>query len=176
MLVLETLKKHFIFDRIFNLMPYSNNMQALHRDLTELVRDEYEPNYRFIFLHYDTDYHIGDQPGFVLINLQRILHSLDISNYFCLILTQKNLTDHLEQIRIQETNDDCAIDSIQHNLQDLLHFPNTFQTISPSCIEKKYICLNRARRNHRRILFSLLKDKNLLDYGLVSYCDKQKND
>lgn len=173
MLVLETLKKHFIFDRIFNLLKYSNNMQALQQDLSVFVRDEYEVNYRFIFLHYDTDYHLNDQPGFILINLQRILQSLGISNYFCLILTQKNLTNHLEQIRIQETNDDCAIDSIQHNLQDLLHFPNTFQTLSSACIEKKFICLNNVRRNHRRILFSLLKDKNLLDHGLVSYCAKQ---
>lgn len=174
MLILNTLKKHFMFDRIFNLLYYSNNMQALQQDLTELVRNKYESNYRFIFLHYDTDYHLGNQPGFILINLQRILQSLDISNYFCLILTQQNLKDHLEQIRIQETNDDCAIDSIQHNLQDLLHFPNTFQSIAASHIEKKYICLNNVRRNHRTLLFSMLRDKNLLDHGLVSYCTKQK--
>lgn len=174
MLVLNTLKKHFVFDRIFNLLHYADNMHSLQEELKKLARNSYTTNYRFIFLHYDTDYHIGSQPGFILVNLQRILQSLAIPNYFCLILTQKNLAAELEQIRIQESNDECAIGYIQHNLQDLLHFPNTHQSIDPFLIEKKYICLNNVRRCHRTLLFALLRDKNLLDDGLVSYCSKNK--
>lgn len=174
MILYNTLKKHFVFDRIFNLLHYANNMWGLHHELKKLVRNEYEPNYRFIFLHYDTDYYIGNHPGMMLTNLQRVTHSLEISNYFCLILTQQDLTDELEQLRIQETNDDCAIDSIKHNLQDLLHFPNTYQTLNPLAIKKKYICLNNVRRNHRTLLFCLLQDKKLLDDGLVSYCARDK--
>ena len=173
MIVTPVLEKYFKFDKIFNLLSYSEDMLKLREELAQLVRDNYDPEYRFIFLHYDTDYHLGNQPGFILLNLQRILHGLGIPNYFCLVLTQQELSEHLEQLRVRETNDDVSIGVIQHNLQDLLHFQKTTQTLSPERVEKKFICLNRARRNHRTVLFALLRSHNLLDSGLVSYCNRK---
>lgn len=160
-----------MFDQVFSLLAYDQNMSKLKEDLLPLVRDSYESNYRFIFLHYDTDYHISnDSPGLTLRNLQKILHSLDISNYFCLVLSQKDLQPHLDQLRIEETNDDCAIACIPHRLQDLLFTLNCDATESNvDLIDAKFLCLNRVRRAHRTLLFALLQERKLLDKGLVSY-------
>lgn len=160
-----------MFDRVFNLLAYDQDMAKLKEDLLPLVKDCYKSNYRFIFLHYDTDYHISkDSPGLILRNLQKILHSLYISNYFCLVLSQKDLQPHLDQLRIEETNDDCAIACITHRLQDLLFALDcNANEVNVDSIDAKFLCLNRVKRSHRTLLFALLQEHNLLDRGLVSY-------
>ena len=171
LLVHDILKKYFKFDRVFNLLEYDSNMMNLYNELLELKKDSYEHTYRFIFLHYDTDYYItNNQPGLMLRNLQRVITSLDISNYFCLILTQKNITNELEILRQEETTDNCAIASIQHCLQDLLWVNMADINITPNSIISKYQSLCGHRRSHRTLLYSLLQNKNLLDQGMVSYC------
>lgn len=171
LLVHDILKQYFKFDRVFNLIEYDSNMMNLYNELLELKKDSYEHNYRFIFLHYDTDYYItNNQPGLMLRNLQRIITSLDISNYSCLILTQKNITNELEILRQEETTDNCAIASIQHYLQDLLWVNMADINITTNSIISKYQSLCRQRRSHRTLLYSLLQNKNLLDQGMVSYC------
>jgi hypothetical protein len=171
----EVLKKYFIFDKIFNLLHYDYDMKELHVELSQLRQDSYKENYRFIFLLEDTQYYItNDRPGLTLLNLQRILQDLDISNYFCLILTTQNIAWQLKQLRKQETTDDCSIDSITNfysvshineNLDD--HIVDT--DINAQNIVSKYQSLNRVTRFHRHVLFSLLRNKNLLDHGIVSY-------
>jgi hypothetical protein len=171
LLIHDILKQYFKFDRVFNLIEYDSNMMNLYNELLELKKDSYEHNYRFIFLHYDTDYYItNNQPGLMLRNLQRIITSLDISNYSCLILTQKNITNELEILRQEETTDNCAIASIQHYLQDLLWVNMADINITTNSIISKYQSLCRQRRSHRTLLYSLLQNKNLLDQGMVSYC------
>ena len=104
---IDILKKYFIFDCIFNLLDYDLNMQQLYNELKELKQNEYEPNYRFIFAHYDTEYYINHStPGITLINLQKILESLDIPNYFCIPLTQQNLQSMCSYLKKNLTNDD----------------------------------------------------------------------
>ena len=171
LLVHDILKQYFKFDRVFNLIEYDSNMMNLYNELLELKKDSYEHNYRFIFLHYDTDYYItNNQPGLMLRNLQRVITSLDISNYSCLIFTQKNITNELEILRQEETTDNCAIASIQHYLQDLLWVNMADINITTNSIISKYQSLCRQRRSHRTLLYSLLQNKNLLDQGMVSYC------
>ena len=171
LLVHDILKQYFKFDRVFNLIEYDSNMMNLYNELLELKKDSYEHNYRFIFLHYDTDYYItNNQPGLMLRNLQRIITSLDISNYSCLILTQKNITNELEILRQEETTDDCAISCIQHFLQKLIPIKITYINLNPENITTKYQSLCGARRSHRTLLYSLLRRNSLLDQGQVSYC------
>lgn len=167
---IEILKKHFEFDQIFNLIEYGADMSRLYHDLLLLKKESYHPNYRFIFQHWDTDYYITvDQPGLTLRNLQRVLVSLDISNYFCLILTHQDIEDELEVLRAEETVDDCAIASIQTILQNLLWIPAKDIDLSPESIPSKYQCFSRVRRSHRTLLFALLQDRNLLKDGMVSF-------
>lgn len=167
-------KKYFIFDQIFNLIEYDSNMPRLHQELNQLKQNSYQNNYRFIFAFYDTQYYIThDRPGVTLLNLQRILHNLDIPNYFCLILSQQNISDELKYLQRTETTDDCAISSIV--CHDWYYTTNVFNTINvepdinPDLIYYKYQTLNRIKRFHRRVLFSILKDRNLLELGMISY-------
>jgi hypothetical protein len=168
--ILPILKKYFEFDCIFNLLDYGVSLKNLREDLLPLCKELYANNYRFVFLHYDTDYHITkDQPGLMLRNLQRIVADLDISNYFCMIVSQKDLQSHLDLLREQETIDNCSIFCLQHPLQETVHYDKIDAELNEHLIEHNFMCLNRVKRNHRRILYSLLKDKKLLNKGAVSY-------
>lgn len=174
---IDILKKFFVFDRIFNLICYDHDMNKLYEELRQLKQDKYQNNYRFIFLFYDTQYYItNSSSGLTLLNLQRILHQLDIPNYFCLILSQQPIAEELNRLRITETTDDCSIDSIvYYNYYFATEIFNDASSINPELeinehmICSKYQSLNRIKRFHRRVLFSILKDKNLLDHGAVSY-------
>lgn len=162
----------FEYDKIFNLLDYDHDMSLLYSELLTLKKDAYDSNYRFIFLHWDTDYYINNtQPGILLRNLQRILVALDISNYFCLIITHQDIRSQLEQLRLEETTDNVSIDCIITMLQDF-NFKQCNPELNAHLIEKKYLTLNRLRRFHRTFLYSCLKDKNLLDQGIVSYASK----
>jgi hypothetical protein len=164
------LKNYFIFDHIFNLRDYKLSLETLYEDLLPYCKDVYEDNYRFIFLHYDTDYHITkDQPGIILRNLQRIIADLNISNYFCMIISQKDLQGHLDNLSQQETTDNCSIFCLQHPLQESTHFEKIDVKLNEHAIEHKFMCLNKVKRSHRNILYALLKNKKLLNKGAVSY-------
>lgn len=168
--VTPILDKYFKYDKIFDLLEYDSKMLDLYNELKTLCRDSYEYNYRFVFLHYDTDYYIkNDQPGITLRNLQRIMWKLKIGNYFCLILSQQDLKSELEQLRLEETTDNTAIACITHPLQDINYIPKLTNNINHCKVEKNYMSLTRHKRFHRTALFTLLQDKDLLDKGLVTF-------
>lgn len=167
---IEILEKFFVFDKIFDLSEYDDDMVSLYNELKQYTKESYEANYRFIFLHFDTDYYItNDQPGVMLRNLQRILWKLHISNYFCMILSQQDLQDELDRLRDEETSDDVSIQCIQHHLQDIIHLPRETNNLNVDSIQKSYMCLARAKRLHRTCMFALIESKKLLDKGIVSF-------
>jgi hypothetical protein len=173
---ISILKKHFIVDHIFDLINYDIDMEQLHTELQKLRKDKYENNYRFVFLHYDTEYYITQNlPGLTLINLQKILESLDIPNYFCLLLSQQDLQPMCNRVWQEfASTDSCSIASIHNFLHNPIHPTITDYNLEPNetLITKKYISLNGVGRFHRRMLISLLKSKDLLDSGMVSYLGK----
>ena len=170
----DVLKKYFKFDKIFYLLDYSYDMARLYADLQALKQESYEHNYRFIFLHYDVEYYItNDIPGILLLNLQKILADLDISNHFCLILTHQQLSSQLTWLHENTTTDAVKIDSLPYYnyffVQQLNNSVDPDIEINKQCIDSKYISLNRVVRFHRTVLFSLLQKKNILDQGMVSF-------
>jgi hypothetical protein len=175
--VIDILKKHFVFDNTFDLLKYDLHMDVLYEELKLLRHSCYKLNYRFIFLHYDTEYYIStDYPGLTIINLQKILESLDIPNYFCLILTQQELQPMCDRAKEYfAPNDSCSIAVIKNYLHTPLYTLATdfSLTLNQENIIKKYISLNGAGRFHRRVLFALLKFKNLINFGWVSYLGKR---
>lgn len=174
-IIKNTLMKYFVFEKIFNLLDYGVSLDGLKEDLLPLCKESYENNYRFVFLHYDTDYHItNDQPGLIMRNLQKIICSLDISNFFVLVVSQKNLQPHLDLLREQETTDDCSMACLQHPLQENMHFSKIDTSCNPDRIVYKFMSLNRMRRFHRTLLYALMKYEKLLEQGAVSYCDRKQ--
>lgn len=168
------LNKYFVYDRIFTLLDYPISLSGLKEELVPLTKPFYKDNYRFIFLHYDPDYYIAkDQQGLQLRNLQTILRELNISNYFCMVISQRNLQEELDQIAEQETNDDCSIFCLHHNLIPGHHFEYKKTNLNPENTEHNFMCLNRVKRKHRTALYALLKRKKLLNKGAVSYGAKE---
>lgn len=167
----DILQKYFVYDKILDLLNY-DSIESLKSELSLLKKDSYPINYRFIFLHYDTDYYVYQTtPGILLTNLQIILQELDIPNYFCLIITNyNNIEKELEVLRSTFTTDSYPIGSILCQLQQLHVVKNlTELELNVKSIEKSYSCFNRNRRSHRHVLVSLLNYHNLLEKGLISY-------
>jgi hypothetical protein len=166
------LNKHFVFDKIFDLVEYDTDLKKLYDELNELKKETYDTNYRFVFLHYDTDYYLyPNSPGVLLRNLQTILKKLNIPNYFCLIVTNhNNLEQELTYLQENITNDHSAIGVIFSQLQKC-HVTHQLTDIkvNSASINTRYCCFNRAQRNHRRALISLLHYNDFLKYGNVSY-------
>jgi hypothetical protein len=168
---IDILKKYFKFDKIFNLYDYDQNMESLYDELSELKKPVFEPNYRFIFLHFDTEYYISNvEPGTTLLNLQRILTALDIDNYFCLIITQQNLENFSKMAKERDMTETTSIATISAMLWDLYHVNvDTDLKMNTDKISKKYMSLNNVNRFHRRCLLALLKKNKMLDHSIVSY-------
>jgi hypothetical protein len=166
----QILSKYFQYDKIFNLINYDSNMILLSNELQKLTKSCYESNYRFIFCQWDTDYYLpNNTAGFTLRNLQRILVQLDIPNYFCLLITQQNIDNELEQLRTEECfNDPHTISCFRVALQKIYYMkdPQDEPLIN---VDKVFISLNGQARKHRTVIFSLLQYKNLIDKGIVSY-------
>ncbi len=168
----DILTKYFVYDKIFDLLNYSTDIENLKKELITLKKEVYNNNYRFIFLHYDTDFYLyQNMPGILLTNLQIILAELDIPNYFCLIVSNhNNLDSELETLRYNFTKDTCAISNICCQLQKC-HVTNKLDPVDLNInnISKSYVCFNNARRSHRHTLISMLRHSRLLDQGIVSY-------
>lgn len=168
----DSLKKYFEFDKIFDLLLYDQNLIALKTELADLCREEYKPNYRFIFLHYDTDFYLyPNTAGILLTNLQIILRDLDIPNYFCLIVTNhNNLSQELEYLHQHFTTDPYPISTIFCQLQKCHVSPSIHPVdININDIILNYSCFNHSKRNHRHTLISMMIKDDLLKKGLVSY-------
>lgn len=168
--IVKILKKHFVFDKIFNVDQYRHQMDHLYYELSLLKKDYYNPNYRFIFIFFETDYYTGNRPGQTLRNLQRLLSTLDIPNFFCLLITDSDIKKYLDQLRQEETCDDVSISTIL-TLYPAAKFFNTINVnLNTEHIKKNYISLNSGiKRTHRLMWYSLLKEKNLLNKGFVSF-------
>lgn len=173
-LYINLLKKYFVFDKIFDLFDYAKCMEDLYRDLLPYVQESYPTNYRFIFLYFEPDFHVYvDKPGIIMLNLQRTLRDLNISNYFCMLISQQDFSKNLQLLQKTETNDTCSIASLpilDYYIQDFItpHLSDYYEP-NINCIEHKYQSLNRINKFHRRIVVSLLKERNLLDNGMVSF-------
>lgn len=151
---------------------YSRNMPALYHRLKSIKKSHFTPNDRIVFVLSDHDFYFNNRgPGWSLYNLQLILDSLDISNFFCLLLTnQPNYNDYTRQVQLQLTNDDFPIRSIT-TLLNSSWFPGDTQSRAPLITDiKKHFCvLSRQSRPHRTFFIAKLLKENLNDYGVIGY-------
>jgi hypothetical protein len=159
----------------YDLNYYSKNMTELYHKLNSIKKTCFDPNDRIVFTLFDHDFYFNGQgPGWTLYNLQLILSELDISNFFCLLLThQPEYDDYTRQVQQQLTDDDFPIRSITTLLNpDWL--PEGKHSIAPQFsqiekIEKAYCALSRQSRPYRTFFMSKLMNENLFDHGLIGY-------
>lgn len=166
------LRQYFNVLGIFDLNQYSRNMWDLYDELRLISRSHYEHSDRIVFTLFDHDFYLDNQgPGWTLYNLQLILADLDISNFFCLLLTNQPHYDDLTRwAQTNLTNDAFPIRSIT-TLLNKDFFPNRTSTRDPHMdqIEKPYCVLSRQSRPHRTFFISKLWKANLFESGIVGY-------
>ena len=149
-------------------------MPELYAELKKIKKDHYDNNDRIIFELFDHDFYLDNQgPGWALYNLQLILRTLDISNFFCLLLThQPNYNDYTTYVQKILTTDAFPIRSIttmakKESWLSIKEKPIMDHSIE--LIKASYCVLSRQSRDHRTFFISQLFSENLVDYGLIGY-------
>jgi hypothetical protein len=170
----KILNHHFNVIGIFNLNAYEHCMPNLYAELKKIKKEQYNNEDRIIFELFDHDFYLDSQgPGWALYNLQLILRTLDISNFFCLLLTQQpDYNDYTTYVQKILTTDAFPIRSITTvaKKESWLSLNET-STVEQSAdlIKKSYCVLSRESRDHRTFFLSQLFFENLFDHGLIGY-------
>jgi hypothetical protein len=168
----DILNKHFNVVGLFDLNAYMRNMPELCKQLALIKKSQFSNNDRIVFTLFDHDFYLNnDGPGWTLYNLQIILDHLDISNFFCLLLTnQPDYNDHTGWVQKNLTNDDFPIRAVTTLLSNTTYDPNcTPREALIDQIDKSYCVLSRQARPHRTFFMAKLMHNNVCDAGLVGY-------
>jgi hypothetical protein len=166
--------------KFYDLLEYDSNMARLYHDLkkwlAEYFNDQpyiFSPNQRIVFWHTDLDYYIhAEFPGFTLYNLQLILKELDISNYFCAVVSaMPDYHIYTELARKLLTTDQFAISGITstHSGPTPDWVSNSLPATWHSNVQYPFIVLSRRNRFHRTYFMSQLFEHQLQNQGLVAY-------
>jgi hypothetical protein len=167
---INSLHERFNVIDIIDLFDYDPNFDDLKNKLMSIKKDPFTKNDRIVFLHFDTEYYVHqDKPGLLITNLISLLTELDIPAWFTLLITNQ---PQVKEKVIDASKGTCDIAVVFCNFQKLLI--NQTESIidlplGEELIEKNFVCLNGARRFHRRALVRLLEHNNLIEKGIVSY-------
>ena len=136
----EELRNKFNIIDIIDLFAYDSNLEALKDKLHSIKKEEFSPNDRIVFMHFDTEYYLyHNEPGLP----DKTTPDFVFSVFHQLIFHQLIFKD--PDISITEI--DLNVDLISH----------------------KFSALNGNQRYHRTALCCLLKADHLFNYGIVSY-------
>jgi hypothetical protein len=166
------LTQHFNYIAIVNLNKYMRCMSKVYNILKSVKKSSFDHRDRIVFTLFDHDFYLNNNgPGWTLHNLQLILDDLDISNFFCLLLTnQPNYNDHTTLVQTQLTIDKFPIRSITTWLNNDF-VPKEIIQREPLIenIKVPYCLLSRQSRPYRTFFVSKLMHENLLDSGIIGY-------
>lgn len=153
----------------YNLIDYDDNMTSLYHDLKKFENYNFSPNERIIFLHIDIEFIVGNL-RFTLYNLQKILASLSIPNFACIVAGQQDVKKDLHYLQTLLTDDTFPIGfvNVEGNMFD--HWKKSAKVdLNIDNIQRQYIFLSYQPRVHRDYMISWLAANRLIDNGLVSY-------
>jgi hypothetical protein len=146
-------------------------MPALHKELLAIRKDRFASNDRIIFTMFDHDYHLDYQgAGWTFRNLQSILAHLDISNFFCILLTHHhNWEEYAIELQKKITHDDYPIEICTTWLVDEWFPKDQLMIYNETTIDfqSKFCALSRLSRPHRTYFIAKLFYENLTNYGMV---------
>jgi hypothetical protein len=164
--------------KIYNLAEYDRNMALLYNDLQQFLNDwfqgnptSFKHNERIVFVHTDLDYFINDQfPPFTLYNLQLILRELDISNFFCIVISNlPNYNKYSQLTKNLLTTDTYAIKTVNSLYPIVYKFHPVNDHAEIQSITKPFCIQSRLSRFHRTYFISQVFKSNLQNYGYVAY-------
>lgn len=164
------LRKYYNFSEIIDLLNYEDDLYGLKHKLLSLKKDPFEPNDRIIFFNREPSLYLRQRENLLCFNLQKILSDLDISNGFCIVLTQHESQDYFNEIYKDTSTDEFPISVFDYwHFSDLMPYPTDQIDLNFDHIEKNYITLNRIHKKHRSLVVGYLEHYNILDKGMVSY-------
>lgn len=161
------LKEKYNIIAVIDLVELDSNPQRLYQLLQQAYKEFYQHNDRIVIYHYDTDFYHSNGAGFAINNLITCLHSLDISINFCILLTN-HYGISTEIATLSNSNPGMSIFENNYYLAQTTPEPAPID-INIHKIKKLYICLNGARRTHRVLFLSYLKEYQLLNRGILSW-------
>lgn len=166
----KLLREHYNFSEIIDLQPYEADLYGLKHKLLSLKKESFGPTDRIIFFNREPSLYLRQRDNLLWYNLQKILFDLDISNSFCIVITQHDSREYFNEIYKDITTDQFPITVFDYwHFSDWMPYPTRDIELNFDCIEKKYISLNRVRKKHRSLVIGYLEDYNILDQGIVSY-------
>jgi MoaA/NifB/PqqE/SkfB family radical SAM enzyme len=109
--VIEKLKQEF---EILEILDIDQDIDSIYSQLANIRKDHFEPLEKILILQKNSDiYEYIDYPGQQLVNLQKCLSDLDISNSFVTVITgNPDINIELEQVRCQLSTDHLPMQSI----------------------------------------------------------------
>lgn len=160
--------KYHILETI-NLYDYDSNPDSLFALFKKYQDYTFNPNERILILHHDTDYYIQNTPGFTLYNLILILSHLFIPGEFLIMLTNHYGIETEVNLQYKLLSGLTPLKVIYTSLW--YDFPFNYPPAQPKSQnpETLFCCLNGIQRHHRMILLCFLKEKGLLNKGMISY-------
>jgi len=150
------------------------NPEDLAKKLVQHVSHSFLPNERLIILHHDTDYYESlESTGYYIYNFFRLCANYDISlNHVLFITNHYGIKSEIKNVEKQICNSSSitvVYTSQWYDFPKWEDIENAKEQHNTQEISMLYSCLNGQARMHRLFVLSLLKEKNLLDKGLVSY-------
>lgn len=110
---IKSLREKFNVIEVINL-----NDNNLYQRLQKIYKEEYNPNDRIVIVQDQSDsYDYTDLPGKSIIQLQKFLRQIDISNWFVIVVSgNPNIANELLKIRNLYANNDDVISHIKIDL------------------------------------------------------------
>lgn len=158
---------------IYDMGHYDYDMGRLYWQLKESVGQSptFAGNQRLVFVHDDLDFFFDRNcVPVTLYNLQLILKELDISNNFCIVISNlPNYDRYTRMAQTQLTTDSHPIQAITSLLTSVMDFEIKPVSLQAGQAERLFSAQSRMSRFHRTYFMSQLYAENLLEYGLAGY-------
>ena len=172
--VFSIIKKRFNILSIIDSFYYIDNFEKLENQIKEFNNTNFKKNDRILIFYQDTGYYIDLIYGTSVFfnNLYTLLIKYNIPSEFLIIFT--NHYGIKKEINILNKKMNYSINKIIETSL-WFDFPSLKQIdkirSESLCFENNflYTCLNGMQRAHRNYTLCQLKEKNLLDLGIVSY-------
>jgi hypothetical protein len=171
--VIDIIKKKYNIIGIIDLVEYINP-DELALELMKYKSYSFSPDEILVVLHHDTDYYESlSSLGHLMYNFLKLCADFDIALNYILFLTnhygiESEIRNNEESI-CNSSGLKIVYTSQWYDFPEFKDIRNLDQDYSKNNLDFLYSCLNGVAREHRLFLLSLLKEKNLLNKGMISF-------
>jgi len=168
-----------IINQKYNVLDFIDLVEFLDPEdlaarLMQYASREFLSNERLVVLHHDTDYYESlNSTGYNIYNFFRLCANYDISlNHVLFITNHYGIKSEIKNVEKQICNSSSTTvvyTSQWYDFPKWEHIENAKEQHNTQEISMLYSCLNGQARVHRLLVLSLLREKDLLDKGMVSY-------